>query len=377
MPVQVSISSVGMTSSLGAGANDSCAAARAGIVRLSELIGANVLEEESGEMLPILGHLACGGVASSFQGVGRLIELSRLALEDLSSASSINDSNPIPVLVAVGGDYYLRKYLEHELGDAEDSLSFPLPEIVEAESLSFKNSVNSQFLQRLAGEVEIPLDVSNSRILFGEQASVAKILSFAERFLQENNLPAVIVGGVDTLVDEARLQQLVALELLKTPVLDTGFFPGEAAAFVILEKTATAKSSSASIRQVSVAEESNHRLSGELCYGEILAGVVRSALSTSGADQAMPGLIIDNLNGDQWQSWDWGHALSRLAEVIGDVRQWHPAEAFGEIGAATLPVMLCMAARAFERDYARTDSILACITGSDGAKAGVLVSRSN
>lgn len=372
----VAITSIGFVSSVGVGANQSCAAARAGLNGLTALPGIAVLDEDSGEMLPLLGHLAAGGIAAGFSDVGRLLALSRLALDDLARNDGGAAKAPAPLLVAVGGDYYLREHLRRQLASAAASLPFPLEEIVEAESKRYKERVHQGFTTRLAKQVKVPLDAAASRVAFGEQAALAKILPHAIASLKRGECESIIVGGVDSLVDEQRIRQLADLQLVKKPVNDAGFFAGEAAAFVRLERAERARDAKAVLEQVESADDQLHRLSAELPLGDVLATVARAALGDADA-RALPGLIINGLNGDHWQSWDLGHALVRSSPALAAVPQWHPAESFGEIGAAMMPAMFCVAARAFDRSYARTDRILTCVNGNDGTKAAALLSRSH
>lgn len=369
----IAVSAIGMTTSLGLDAPQSCAAARAGLAGLSALEGVQVLDEESGEMLPVLGHLAAGGILADYQGSGRLIELTRLALADLSRSIDPVRSGRLPLYLCVGGDYYVRQYFANELAAVGEQLPSPIGEIVELESARFRDSVRSGFFDRLAEQFD-SVDADRSRLIFGEQASVATLLKSAIEALDRDEIPGVIIGGVDTLVDEVRIGQLASLRLIKTPVLDSGFFPGEAAALFCLCRADRAETALAILGETHTSSDDCHRLSGQLPLGEVFAEVLRPVLSNGGQP---PERIIDNLNGDHWQSWDWGHAVTRIGSAPANIPQWHPAEAFGEIGAATIPSMVCVAARAFARRYAAADRILACVSANDGVKASLTLARAS
>jgi 3-oxoacyl-[acyl-carrier-protein] synthase-1 len=107
-----------------------------------------------------------------------------------------------------------------------------------------------------------------------------------------------------------------------------------------------------------------------------LAEVIRLATG-GGSSPAGPGFVLNSLNGDRWMSWEWGHAVPRLDAGVAAWPQWQPAESFGEIGAATMAAMICMAVAGYERGYARGAHALLCGIGNDGGRAAALVSRAS
>ena len=85
-------------------------------------------------------------------------------------------------------------------------------------------------------------------------------------------------------------------------------------------------------------------------------------------------MIINDLNGERWRFLEWGMADARaLSGLPPNRRLWHPADCFGDIGAATGAAHLCLATRAFRRGYAVGQAILVCNTSDGGERAATLV----
>ena len=77
---------------------------------------------------------------------------------------------------------------------------------------------------------------------------------------------------------------------------------------------------------------------------------------------------------------EWGNAVVRLVAQsprFAEPVLWYPAASFGDTGAASGAVALCMAIRAFERGYApaQTATIISSADGSN--RAAVRVTAQN
>jgi 3-oxoacyl-[acyl-carrier-protein] synthase-1 len=198
----------------------------------------------------------------------------------------------------------------------------------------------------------------------------------AVRRLRAREIDRCIVGGIDTFVHGAPLADVHELGLLRTEQKPVGFFPGEAAGFVLLERADAARArgarAEALLSAAALTEESFGRFSGVPPQGAALTAVAEACLREP---QARPGLVIVNLNGDEFRARDFGTALVRLrGAVLPDgFRQWFPPASFGETGAATGAASVCMAVRGFSRDYAGSRAALVLLLGDDEARGAVLI----
>ncbi|MCY1046199.1 beta-ketoacyl synthase N-terminal-like domain-containing protein [Corallococcus sp. bb12-1] len=204
----------------------------------------------------------------------------------------------------------------------------------------------------------------------------AQAVTQAVRRLRTRELDRCIIGGIDTCVHGTPLADVHALGLLRTEQKPSGFFPGEAAGFVLLERADAARARGARAEALlsasAMAEESFNRFSGGPPQGVALTAVTEACLRET---QARPGLVIVNLNGDEFRARDFGTALVRLrgAVLTDDFRQWFPPVSFGETGAATGAAAVCLAVRGFRRDYAGSRAALVLLLGDDEARGAVLV----
>ncbi len=112
--------------------------------------------------------------------------------------------------------------------------------------------------------------------------------------------------------------------------------------------------------------------------GQALSRCIRATLEALPDKGRETGLVIAALNGDAYRAQDWGTALARVRDLnLGESRQWYPAQSFGEVGAATGLVGLCMAIRAFARGYAATRGVLVWTAGDDGSRGAFYVRAPN
>jgi 3-oxoacyl-[acyl-carrier-protein] synthase-1 len=166
--------------------------------------------------------------------------------------------------------------------------------------------------------------------------------------------------------------------MLKTSVNPVGFVPGEAAAFVLVERTEDTRPMGsrplASFVCGPLVPGAFHRLSDNPPDGVVLAHAIRDLLAMQ-SPYAKVGLVIGDLNGDEYRAQDWGSALVRLrnAHGLADARMWIPALGFGETGSAAGALALCLAARTIERGQLRQDMALVWLSDKRGGAAAVIV----
>jgi 3-oxoacyl-[acyl-carrier-protein] synthase-1 len=113
-----------------------------------------------------------------------------------------------------------------------------------------------------------------------------------------------------------------------------------------------------------------HRLSGEVPVG---AALQRAAVACCRGQEV--GLVLANLNGDEWRARDFGTALPAMKEagLPTEAPQWYPPASFGEVGAATGAVSTCMVVRAFVRGYAGSPHALVLLLADDETRSAYLL----
>jgi 3-oxoacyl-[acyl-carrier-protein] synthase-1 len=199
--------------------------------------------------------------------------------------------------------------------------------------------------------------------------------------MQSGELDRCIVGGVECCFEPRFLAACAKKALLKTAVSPVGFMPGEAAAFFLLEDVGKARARramiSAHLGGASVVRGQSHRFSDDPPLGRAIHQAVQGALTQRPPAERAVAFVLGDLNGDEHRAMEWGHALVRLnAEFgLGTAPLWLPALSFGETGAATGALSVCLAARAFDRGYAPGGTALVWLLSESGAAAAFTLSR--
>lgn len=229
----------------------------------------------------------------------------------------------------------------------------------------------------------INIPFSNQFIIFGDQSGIAKAINDASVLLSSGQCDYCIVGGIDSYIEENVLAPATYFNLVKTEGMPVGFQPGEAAAFILLEKQDSATERGVKIEAVvgggTNSKEPCHRLSKEgVSLGIELTECIVSTIGYLTEQNMNLGLIIGNLNGDSYRANEWGHALVRLGSkfpTIGRLPQWYPALSFGETGAATGCIAICMVIKGFNRDYSPSANVLVWLTSDTGATGSFFLQK--
>jgi 3-oxoacyl-[acyl-carrier-protein] synthase-1 len=232
----------------------------------------------------------------------------------------------------------------------------------------------SIYLAKTAG---IALDVPCCRVVPAGRAAALVALELALGALEQDPSRPVVVGGIDTYLDLKLLASLDAEGRLLGPKISDGFIPGEGASFVVLAhpSIATEESVAVSVEAVASAQDPGHRSASAPARGEGLASAVEQ-LRGNLPDQGLSvGSIFAGLNGESFDAKQWGVARTRHADFFSpDAVMSHPADCFGDAGAAMGALLLAIGARAIGRGERRGPALI--WAASDGeTRSCALLSR--
>jgi len=362
---KLGITALGMVSSIGDGVVASCAASRAGVVRISALEDIQLWDSEHHELEPARGH-SIPWVTEGFSGLARLTALASQALLDLLPRTELHAKSRCALFLAAPSDFYWQRFEERE--------ELPSRHTFRREQLQHG------LLQRILATTPLPVPLQKQSLFFGE-AGFVQGLQLAASQLESGAVDSCIIGGVDSLVEARHAEALDALGLLKGPDNPVGFLPGEAAGFILLERAEAALRRGA--RVLAILDSSHghaepfHRLSRTPSLGRGLAKCIRDTLEPLPDHGEAPRLVIATLNGDAYRANDWGHALVQLRahKVLNHSREWYPAATFGELGAASGAAGICMGVRGLERGYVSEEKVLFWVSGDDGSRGALHLSR--
>lgn len=214
---------------------------------------------------------------------------------------------------------------------------------------------------------------SSSRVVTEGRVGAAKALAMAGDLLNERGVTHCLIVGVDSLFNGRTLDAYFEQERLLTRTNSDGFIPGEAAGAVLLGVA----SADRELRclGVGIAKEPSHVMADDPpLRGEGLASAVKSALEQCGKSFAQIDCRITGDNGEQYGFKEGALAMARVVRPVKvEFDIWHPAECVGEVGAATLPVILTVALAACRKGYARGSGILCHVGNDDGLRAAVVL----
>jgi 3-oxoacyl-[acyl-carrier-protein] synthase-1 len=190
-----------------------------------------------------------------------------------------------------------------------------------------------------------------------------------------------VVLAADSLIEAHTLQWLFDHSRLKCSSNPVGLSPGEAAVAVVLEPRSKALARKtpvlAVVRGVQTAADERTGFTDDPPIGTGLANAV-AVLHDALPDGIRTRWVLSDHNGEVHRATDWGYALTRLVGQIEALRQpevAYPAAAFGDTGASSAGVALCMAVQSFERAYACSREGLVVTSADDGKRAALSFSR--
>jgi 3-oxoacyl-[acyl-carrier-protein] synthase I len=197
----------------------------------------------------------------------------------------------------------------------------------------------------LATQAEVVLDAPNSQAFPRGRAGALLALEAALAHLARGRAEWAIAGGVDTYLDLVLLADLDEEQRILGPRVADGFVPGEGAAFVLLTCSRRVVRSGAKIQVIGAASavDPGHRYSDKPARGEGLAAALAKL------DKAQPrhgpiATIYAGFNGESFGAKEWGVARLRHGDSFAQTAQMeHPADCFGDAGAATGALLLALA----------------------------------
>lgn len=200
--------------------------------------------------------------------------------------------------------------------------------------------ISEWFVEALACQNGIQVDRANSRVFATGRAGGFQAIAHAFHFLANSSQDKVLVGGVDSFDDMMLLAKLDAEDRILFSGNAQGFAPGEAAGFLLLGKT-PAKHSHTAIFAPGQAMEKGHRYSDQPYRGDGLAQAVTHALQCPSGNHIRK--IFSSMNGESYFSKELGVAMARNAKAFTETTSLqHPADAFGDIGAACAAVFIAL-----------------------------------
>jgi 3-oxoacyl-[acyl-carrier-protein] synthase-1 len=200
------------------------------------------------------------------------------------------------------------------------------------------------YLQLLTG---VKVDRKRSVVVAQGRAAGLIALERALQALEADPTADVIVGGVDSFLDLGLLATLDSEDRILGPRAMDGFIPGEGAAFYRLLPAGRSSNSARVVVDGAVSTmDAGHRYGNAPATGEGLATAVTDLRRRIGLAPAPVATTFAGFNGESFDARLWGVARLRHSDFFapGMILE-HPADKFGDAGAAMGAALVALAAK--------------------------------
>lgn len=182
-----------------------------------------------------------------------------------------------------------------------------------------------------------------------------------------------IVGGVDSWVDGTTLEWLDQTRQLDSERNRGGFTPGEAACFTVVGPPDIGRRSQlralVSVLGIGVAQEPQPIASLEPCLGLGLARAVEQATQDLRLPEQKIATTYCDMNGVRYRSEEFMYLpLRHSAPFVDSNRFTAPADCWGDVGAASGLLYMCLSAMSAERGWAAGRYALAWASSLGGTR---------
>lgn len=230
------------------------------------------------------------------------------------------------------------------------------------------------FLQNLIENLKPWLGTELTRSIHSGRAAGIEAVDFAFRYLYDLPHEFILIGGSDSYQDDARLSPLADAKRLLAPGARDGFVPGEAAGFLLLTRKKELASAHeghiVALHPPGLGEEPGHLSSDAVYRGDGLDQAFKRALLQHDSQQKIR-RIYSSMNGEHYWGKEYGVAFIRNHDRFDErVDVAHPAEFFGDVGAATAPVLIALAVTHLLDDPKATVDLV--YASSDGPTRGAI-----
>jgi 3-oxoacyl-[acyl-carrier-protein] synthase-1 len=241
-----------------------------------------------------------------------------------------------------------------------------------------KNATDA-IVARIRMELSSHYRVANVVPIETGHAGGTMALQAAWEAVRSGSAEFALAGGVDSYMEPETLEWLEANDQLHSSGEENnpyGFIPGEAGGFVLLASADAAERlklySALEVRIVAAARETNLIKTDSVCRGEGLIALFRT-LSGDPPTTRVDHLYCD-MNGEPYRADEFGFATIRVGKLFRDPSSFTtPADCWGDVGAASGPLLLLAADAATRKGYAHGPVLAGFTSAESGERCGFVV----
>ena len=271
----------------------------------------------------------------------------------------------------------LHPLVEHDVSVAVIPTIVGLPEQRPGRSEDLERILGSDLT---ATSRELGFELQLQTISYGNSAGLMA-LDAAVRRIRSGEIEICLVGGVDSYIQGETLEWLDDNKQLMSGVNRSGFPPGEAAGFCLVASTSFVRKVSleplAGVVSVVTTLEKNRIKTDTICLGEGLTAAIRAACAPLDPAAGRVEQTWCDMNGERYRSTEYAYALMRNETLFEKTRVGHPADCWGDVGAASGPLFACLAATAWSRGYANGSRALLWTSSECGYRAAAVLQQAN
>lgn len=335
----IAIQGTGLVTAAGSTAAQSCSAFRAKVSNPTE----TRFKRAGGEW--IVGHQV--QLERPWRGVTKLAKMAAMACDEAMQAAHRTPWLPVPVLLCVA----------------------------ESERPARTAQLDDQLLTRIQAERGVEL-AAGSAVFAQGHVGVAAALLRARQLITGGHANRVLVVAADSLLSWPCLAHLIQRDRLLSSRNSNGFVPGEAAGALLLG-AASGRTGELLVSGLGFGHEEATVERDRPLRGDGLTRALKLALAEVGCDMFDVDYRISDVSGEQYYFKEISLALNRtLRQRKEDFELWHPAEVFGECGAAAGLACLVVLHSAASKAYAPGPRALLHLANDGGSRAAVLTHAS-
>jgi 3-oxoacyl-[acyl-carrier-protein] synthase-1 len=233
-------------------------------------------------------------------------------------------------------------------------------------------------LARLVARVSGGEIVQGTTFVTGGNAAGILAIKHACESLHAGRCGFGLAGGVDSYLTADSLEWMDERRILKSSVNRNGFTPGEAAGFCLLTTEATAFRLGlpvlAWLSAVASAREESPIRTDTISVGRGLSEAIRQTTKTLRLPEERIDESICDLNGEPYRSEEFAFTVLRTQKAFVDATRFvTPADCWGDVGAASGPLFVNLAAASGTRGYAEGPRTLIWASSENGDRAAAIV----
>lgn len=226
-------------------------------------------------------------------------------------------------------------------------------------------------LERIAPRCHVSVET----IPFGHAAGV-RAIALAQHALGSGSADLALVLGTDSHIDPDFLERLDEDGRLMSSDNRWGYPPGEGAGALLFARSDFARRaglpSLARLQGVGMSQESNTVLSERVSVGIGLSQAIRDACAELAGGETVSSVYCD-LNGERYRSSEYLYTVLRLAGEMSEPTSYVSAvDAWGDVGAASIPLLTVLAVASAARGYAAGPHALVWASSESGLRGATL-----